>query len=155
MNPAVAAGYLFHVFQADVLPLPLASRDKRRHFTTTNSKAKQQFQQMKNDCNLFSCSLPHKFVTADWKSFIAHENHPWPPAFSLHGKLRLTSSKHELLHCIESHFQPETPSHFDAKVFDGAATVHALPLDNTATFGEYSDTIFIPWTERQLTTRPE
>ena len=52
--------------------------------------------------------------------------------------------------CIEPNFQRETPSHFDAKVLDDTAIVYALPIDNTAMSSEYSDTIFIPWTERQL-----
>ena len=63
---------------------------------------------------------------------------------------RLTTTTNELLYCIEPNFQQEAHSHFDAKVFDGAAIMHALPLDNTATSGEYSGTIVIPWTERQL-----
>ena len=48
----------------------------------------------------------HKFVNTRLDEFFAHENHPWPPALSLHGKFRLT------------------PSYFDAKVFDGTAIVH-------------------------------
>ena len=55
-----------------------------------------------------------------------------------------------LLCCIEPTFQAETSAHFDAKVFNCAAIVHILPLDNPATSGEYSDTIVIPWIERQL-----
>ena len=58
-------------------------------------------------------------------SFFAHENYPMPPALSLLGKLRLTSTKHELLHCNEPHFQQETPSYFDTKVVDDAAIVHS------------------------------
>ena len=74
---------------------------KRRHFTTTISKAKQQFQQMKKTAiSSASCSLVHKFVNTRLVEVFAHENHPWPPALSLHGKLRLTSTKHELLHYI-------------------------------------------------------
>jgi hypothetical protein len=73
--------------------------------------------------------------------FFARKYHPWSLALSLQGKLRLASTKHELLHCNEPNFQQETPSYFDAKVFDGAAIMHPLPLDNTETFGEYSATI--------------
>ena len=39
-------------------------------------------------------------------------------------KLRLTSTKHELLHCNEPNVQQEAPSYFDAKVFDGAVILH-------------------------------
>ena len=68
-----------------------------------------------------SCTLVHKFVSTRLDEFFAHENHAWPPALSLHGKRRLTSAKHELLHCNEPHFQQEAPSYF---VFEGAAMVH-------------------------------
>ncbi|KAI0217447.1 hypothetical protein LSAT2_030742, partial [Lamellibrachia satsuma] len=101
--------------------------------------------------NLFS----HLFIAAQVRNtkleeFFKQENHPWPPALSLHGRLRLPSNKSELLHCIEASVQSEASSHYDAKVFDGATIVHALPRENTSTFGEYSDNIFIPWIERQL-----
>ena len=55
------------------------------------------------------------------------------------------------MHCIEKQFEQETPSHINAKVFGGAAIVHALPVDNTEKFREYSDTIFITWTVIGLT----
>ena len=58
--------------------------------------------------------------------------------------------RHKLLYCIEPHFQKEALSHVDGEVFDGAAIVHALPLYNTSTSGEYSGTIVIPWTEKLL-----
>ena len=49
-------------------------------------------------------------------------------------------TKHELLHYIKTNFQKEAPSHFDAKVSDGAATVQTLPIDNTEmTPGAYND----------------
>ena len=109
---------------------------KRPHSTTTNSQALSQ---------LFIAAQVRK---TKLEEFFKHENHPWPLALSLHGRLRLPSNKSELLLCIEPSVQPEAPSHYDAKVFDGAAMMHALPRENTSTFGEYSD-IFIPWTERQ------
>ena len=48
----------------------------------------------------------------------------WPPALLLHGKRRLTSTKHELLHCNKPNFQQAKPSYCYAKVFHGAAIVH-------------------------------
>ena len=82
---------------------------------------------MKINCNLFS----QLFIAAQVRDtrlgeFVAHENHPLPPALPLHGKVQLLSTKHELLQCNEPHFQQETPSYFDAKVFDGAAIVHSF-----------------------------
>lgn len=82
--------------------------------------------------------------------FFAHENHPWPPALSQHGRLRLPNNKSERLACLEQCDKSEAPIEVDTKVVDGAAMVHALLHESKSTFGEYSDTIFIPWTERQL-----
>ena len=82
--------------------------------------------------------------------FFKHENRPLPIALSLHGRLRLPNNKSELLLCTQPSVQPEAPSHYDSKVFDGAVVVHALPGKDTSTLGEYSDNIFIPWTEMQL-----
>ena len=110
---------------------------KRPHSTTLNSLAKQQFQQTKSDCNLFSqLFFAAEVHNTELEEFFKHENHPRPPALSLHGRLRLPINRSELLLCIEPSVQPEAPSHYDAKVFDGAAIVHALPWENTSTFGE-------------------
>lgn len=126
---------------------------KTAHSTTVRSKAKQQFQAIKSDCNLFS----QLFITAQVRNtkledFFSHENHPWPPALSLQGKLRLPSSKSELLECIcpKDQIEGSGPTDIDAKVIDGAGIVHALPHERFSTFGEYSNTVFIPWIERQL-----
>ncbi len=124
---------------------------KSAHSTTVRTKAKQQFQAIKSDCNLFS----QLFITAQVRNtkledFFSHENHPWPPALSLHGKLRSPSSKSELLGCLAPCDQLEAPHDVDAKVVDGAAIVHALPHEGVSKFVEYSNSVFIPWTERQL-----
>jgi len=123
---------------------------KRPHASTPSRKA-TQFQETKSDCNLFS----QLFITAqvrdtNLEEFFSCENHPWPPALSVHGKLRLPGNKSELLACIEPSIQPEPPSQFDVKIFDGAAMVHILSHGSKCTFGEYSDTVLIPRTERQL-----
>ena len=136
---------IYHTIKRNNLPL-----FKQPHASTPSRKA-TQFQEMRSDCSLFS----QLFIAAqardiNMEEFFSHENHPWPPALSLHGKLHLPGNKSELLVCIDPSIQPEPPSHFDAKIFDGAAMVHILPYKNKCTFGEYSDTIFIPWTKRQL-----
>ena len=46
--------------------------------------------------------------------------------------------------------QPEAPTQFDVKVFDGPAVVHALPRGDATTFGDYSAGNFIHWTNHQL-----
>ncbi|KAG0710799.1 hypothetical protein GWK47_022057 [Chionoecetes opilio] len=106
---------------------------------------------MKSDCNLFSqLFIAAQVRDTNLEDFFSHEKYTWPQALSLHGRLRLPGHKSELLACIDPSIQPEPPSHFDAKIFDGDAMVHILPRGNKCTFGKYSDTIFIPWTERQL-----
>lgn len=123
---------------------------KRPH-TSTPSRNVTQLQEIKSDYNLFSqLFIATQVRDTNLEEFFSHENHPWPPALSLNGKLRLPGNKSELLACIDPSIQPEPPSHFDAKIFDGAAMVHILPHEHKCTFGEYSDKIFIPWTERQL-----
>jgi hypothetical protein len=95
---------------------------------------------MKSDCNLFSqLFIAAQVRDTNLEDFFSHENHTWPPALSLHGRLRLPGNKSELLACSDPSIQPEPPSHFDAKIFDGAAMVHILPhgtsvrLTNTVT----------------------
>ena len=46
--------------------------------------------------------------------------------------------------------QTEPPTSFQVKIFDGAAVVHSLPTSNAATFGDYGDNVFLPWTKQQL-----
>ena len=67
---------------------------KCSHSTKVKSKAKQEFQQIKSDCNMFS----QLFIAAhvrdtQLEELFTHENHPWPPALCLHGKLRLPNNK--------------------------------------------------------------
>ena len=42
---------------------------------------------------------------------------------------------------------PPPPASYDAKVFDGAATVHALPVSSVATLSKYADSKFLPFVE--------
>ena len=44
----------------------------------------------------------------------------------------------------------EPPPYFDAKVLDGPAIVHSLPVKEATTFDDYSDMVFIPWTKQML-----
>ena len=115
------------------------------------SKGKQQMTSLKSDCNLFS----HLYIASqarggDLEEFFLHENHPWPPSISDHGKLRLPTKKSELLACLDVNTPPTEPSRFDAKIFDGATVVHALPINQASTFDEYGGMVFLPWMEQQL-----
>ena len=55
----------------------------------------------------------------------------------------------EILNCLNYGIQPQNPSHFDAKVSDGATVVHSLPIGQASPFGEYSTVVFkvvLRWT---------
>ena len=114
------------------------------------SRAKLQIEEVQSDCNLFSqLFVASQVRDGNLGEFFRHENHPWPPSLSLHGKLRLPNCKSKLLDLLPTSVS-EDPDHFDVKVFDGPAIVHALPRGGSSTFGEYSSKIFLPWTIRQL-----
>ena len=70
------------------------------------------------------------------EEFFSHENHPWPPSISDHGKLRLPTLKSDLLALLEGEVF-ERPSHMDFKLLDGSAAVHFL----SSTFAEYSQSV--------------
>ncbi len=81
------------------------------------TKSKQQASSLKSDCNLFShLYIASQYRDGDLDDFFSHENHPWPPSLSDHGRLRLPNKKADLL----NHLDPaDLPSSFHAKVFDG------------------------------------
>ena len=119
---------------------------RKNHFSifkntgcVSTSKAKDQLEELKSDYSLFSkLFISSQVRDVDLDEFFAHENHPWPPSLSQHGKLRLPGCKSKLLELLET-AQPEAPSQFDAMVFDGPAIVHALPSGGVSTFGDYLD----------------
>ncbi len=122
----------------------------KRRFPRVCSKTKQQVVSLKSDCNLFShLYIASQYHDGDLDEFCSHENHPWPPSLSDHGKLRLPTKKADLLSHLDSGIATEPPSNFDAKVFDGAI-VHTLPTKQAATFVEYGDKVFLSWTKHQL-----
>ena len=127
--------------------LPLFKRPKPK----VASKARQQVTGLKSDCSLFSqLCIASKYRDGDLDDFFAHENHPWPPALSDNGKLYLPSQKSDLLCLLLTESQPEPPTSFQVKIFDGAAVVHSLQTSSAATFGDYGDNVFLPWTKQQL-----
>ena len=109
------------------------------------SKAKQQVATLQSDCSLFCHPyVASKFRDGNLKEFFSHENHPWPHALSVRGKLNLPSKKSELLKLPEEGTPPRVPSTYHAKVYDGTAIVYALPAHQASTFGEYGDKVFLP-----------
>lgn len=73
--------------------LPLFKRPLRKK----TSKKREALASLKSDCNLFShLYIASKFRDGNLQDFFSHENQPWPPALSEHGKLRLPASKSEV-----------------------------------------------------------
>lgn len=72
-----------------------------------------------------------------------------PPSISDHGKLR-TGTKSDLVRCIEQGEKDEIPRIFDCKIFDGAVLAHTLSAATATTFGDYAQSIFLPFLLREL-----
>lgn len=65
------------------------------------------------------------------------------------GKIRF-GKKSDLLKCLEVPSQPNPPTSYDAKIFDGAAIVHALLPGAVVTFLQYAEKVFLPFLTREL-----
>lgn len=127
--------------------LPLFKRPLPRKRT----KGKQAIASLRSDCNLFShLYIASKFRDGDLEDFFAHENQPWPPSLSDHGKLRLPSKKSDLLSLLDAGPTPEPPTYFHAKMIDGPAIVHILPCKLITTFEDYSENVFNSWVKKEL-----
>lgn len=111
---------------------------------STTNKAKEQVVSLKSDCNLFSrLYIASKFRDEGLEDFFRHENQPWPPSISEHGRLRLPTKKSDLLALLDVEDKLKPPERFNVKVFDGAAIVHSLPTKHVSTFDAYSDEVII------------
>ena len=119
--------------------LPLFKRQKPK----AKARSKQKESALRSDCNLFSrLYIATQYRSGDLDKFFMHENQPYPPSLSEFGNLRL-GKKSDLLRCIKPAEQPDPPPVFDCKIFDGTATVHALPSTTVSTFNSYVEHISI------------
>ncbi len=93
-----------------------------------HNKKDKPIARLKSDYNLFSqLYIASQFHDGDLEDFCTHENQPWPPSLSEHGKLRLPTKKSDLLKCIGMECSTTEPRNtFDDMVLDGSAIVHAL-----------------------------
>ncbi|KAL5007288.1 hypothetical protein ScPMuIL_016094 [Solemya velum] len=105
----------------------------------TKSKKAGQVSMLRDDVALFSrlyIVMQHR--EGDMDTFFKHENHPHPPSLSDSGKLR-QGKKSDLVGILvqQTHdSQVDPPSFFDAKILDGAAVVHLLPVTKATTFDD-------------------
>ena len=126
--------------------LPLLKRQSSK-VTTKNS---QKMASLRSYCDLFShLFIASKFRDGNLDDLFSHENHPWPPSISEHGKLRLPNKRSDLLSCLGESTM-EAPMIFHAKIFDGPAIVQSLSTKQASTFEKYGDEVFLPWTNQQL-----
>lgn len=127
--------------------LPLFKRQHPKQI----SKASLKLTAVTSDRYLFSrLYIASQQRNGDLEEFFKHENQPYPPSLSEFGNLRF-GKKPDLIACVNKETQPPPPpASYDAKVFDGAAIVHALPVSSVATFSEYADSKFLPFLENHL-----
>jgi len=131
--------------------LPLFKRQK----TKPKARSKQKESALRSDCNLFSrLYIATQHRSGDLDEFFTQENQPYPPSLSEFGNLRL-GKKSVLLACVKPAEQPGPPPVYDCKIFDGAATVHALPSSTVSTFNSYAEHIFSPFIVNHLQTSNE
>ena len=94
-------------------------------------KSKQQTANLKSDCNLFGqLYIASMFHGGNLEEFFSHENHSWPPALS---NIYLPTKKSDLLNQLIVRDPVQAPLFYNAKIFDGAAIVHALPTQQVST----------------------
>ena len=124
---------------ATIKKLPLFKRQKPK----VKARSKEKESALRSDCNLFSrLYIATQHRSGDLDEFFMHENQPYPPSLSEFGNLRL-GNKTDLLTCIKPAEQPDPPPVFNCRIFDGAATVHALPSTTVSTFNSYAEHISI------------
>ena len=79
-----------------------------------------------------------------------HENHPYRQSLSDHGNLR-AHNKCDLVACFGDFTTPVSdPPSVDTIILDGAAVVHLLDPRTAQTFSDYTDTVTMPYIDRQL-----
>lgn len=117
----------------------------KKNMVKSQTKNMQQVVGLKSDCNLFGqLYIASKFRDGNLDEFFSHENHPWPPALSVHGKLNLPSKKSDSLALLEPESPLTAPSLYHTKIFDGSVIVHALPTYHVSAFSKYADSIVSP-----------
>ena len=118
----------------------------------TKSKQSKKIKTLQNVVLFAQLYIAMESRDADLEEFFSHEVQSFPPSLSEFGNLRLPSMKSDLLKCIIKPQQPESPSLFDCKIFDGAVHVHSLPVTGH-TFDDYAEKVFIPYISSQSSQR--
>lgn len=113
----------------------------RRQKPKPHTKTKQQVTALRSDYNLFSRQyIATQHWSGDLSEFFMHENQ----LNHIHQLSLSWENKFDLLTWVKLAEYLDLPSSYTAKIFDGAALVHALPVTTVSTFGNYADNIVIP-----------
>ena len=110
--------------------------------------SKQQTANLKSDCNLFG-QLYIASMFRGGNFFHMKIIHGLQLCLTMEDSIFQTK-KSDLLNQLIIRDPVQAPLFYNAKIFDGAAIVHALPTQQVSTFGEYADYVFIRWIEQQL-----
>ena len=115
------------------------------------AKLKSKLVASRNDASLFSrLYIACQIRNSNLDQFFCHENQPYPPALSPSGDLNF-GCKSDLLTCLESCSPSiQTEPKVDGIILDGSAIVNMLKPSNVKNFGEYVDSIFMPFLYSQL-----
>ena len=82
-----------------------------------------------------------------------HDNIPYRHSLSDHGNLR-ANNKSDLVACFDDFTTyVSDPPAVDTIILDGAAVVHLLDPRTAQTFSDYTDTVTMPYIDRQLQLR--
>ena len=79
---------------------------------------------------------------SDLDDFFSHENHSYPPALSVYGKIRHSAKSDTIKLFVQSGSEGKEELIVSGVVLDGAAIVQMTPACQSKTFGEYSDNEF-------------
>ena len=98
---------------------------------------------MKQDCNRYaSLHVACQARQSDLDDFFSHENHSYPPALSVYGKIRDSAKSDTIKLFAQSGSEGKKESTVTGVVLDGAAIVQMTPACQSKTFVEYGDNEF-------------
>ena len=115
----------------------------RQKNTIATKKLQEKISSLKQDCNLYaSLYVKCQARESDLDDFFSHENHSYPPALSVYGKIRHSAKLDTIKLLAQSGSEGKEEPIVSGVVLDGAAIVQMTPACQSKTFGEYSDNKF-------------
>ena len=115
----------------------------RQKNTIATKKSQEKISSLKQDCNLYaSLYVSCQARESDLDDFFSHENHSYPPALSVYGKIRHSAKSDTIKLFAQSGSEGKEEPIVSGVVLDGAAIVQMTPACQSKTFGEYSDNEF-------------